>query len=119
MTTTQRMVLGAAMNRPEWAAQVWERLTPEQHFAGPDIDAATAAYTAWQKEKSNDPQTVLLTLQALGLHRRYSPVNLLDMHEQSYPASDSALRMAIGQLEQDRQRHDVLRLSQQDRKSVV
>lgn len=113
MTTTQRMVLGAAMNRPEWAAQVWERLTPEQHFAGPDIDAATAAYTAWQKEKSNDPQTVLLTLQALGLHRRYSPVNLLDMHEQSYPASDSALRMAIGQLEQDRQRHDVLRLSQQ------
>jgi replicative DNA helicase len=111
-TTTQRIVLGAAMNKSEWAQQVWERLTPDEHFNGPDHDAAQAAYTAWQKEKSNDPQVVLLTLQALGLHRRYSGSNLLDMHQQSYPASDGALRMAIGQLEEDRQREQVMRLSE-------
>lgn len=110
--TTQRIVLGAAMNNPDWARQVWERLTPELHFLGPDQDAATACYTAWQAEKSNDPQTVMLTLQALGLHRRYSSVNLLDMHQQSFPASETALRMAISRLEQDRQRHEVLRLSE-------
>lgn len=112
MTTTQRIVLGAAMNNPEWARQVWERLTPDIHFNGPDLPAATAAYTAWQKEKSNDPQTVLLTLQSLGLHRRYSASNLLDMHQQSYPASESALRLAIGRLEEDRQRDEVLRISE-------
>lgn len=109
---TQRIVLGAAMNKPEWAREVWERLTPEQHFRGPDLDAATAGYVAWQKEHSNDPQVVLLTLQALGLHRRYSGSNLLTMYEQSFPASDSALRMAIGQLEEDRQRDQVLRISE-------
>ena len=113
MTTTQRLVLGAAMNKPTWAQQVWERLTPEQHFLGPDYDAATAAYTAWQREKSNDPQVVLLTLQALGLHRRYPGSELLDMHAQSYPASDSALRLAIGRLEEDRQRQQVLQIAEQ------
>ena len=109
---TQRIVLGAAMNRPEWARQVWEQLTPERHFQGPDLPAATAAYAAWQKEKSNDPQVVLLTLQALGLHRRYSATNLLDMHQQSFPASDAALRLAMGALEEDKQRDEVLRLSE-------
>ena len=112
MTTTQRIVLGAAMNKPEWAQQVWERLTPDEHFNGPDHDAAVASYTAWQKEKSNDPQIVLLTLQSLGLHRRYSGSNLLDMHQESYPASDTALRLAIGQLEEDRQREQVMRISE-------
>lgn len=112
MTTTQRLVLGAAMNKPEWAQQVWERLTPEEHFMGSEYDAATAAYTAWQREKSNDPQTVLLTLQALGLHRRYPGSDLLDMHAQSYPASDSALRLAIGRLEEDRQRQRVLEIAE-------
>ena len=100
------------MNNAEWARQVWERLTPELHFRGPDLDAATAAYVAWQREKSNDPQTVLLTLQSLGLHRRYSASNLLDMHQQSFPASEKALRLAISRLEEDRQRDEVLRISE-------
>lgn len=110
--TTQRMVLGAAMNKREWAAQVWETLTPDLHFQGPDLSAAQAAYAAWQQEKTNDPQTVMLMLQALGLHRRYSATNLLDMHEQSFPASETALRLAIGKLEEDRQRSDVLRIAE-------
>ena len=100
------------MNRRDWAERVWERLTPDEHFLGPDLPAAQAAYQAWQKEKSNDPQVVMLTLQAMGLHRRYSGSNLLDMHAQSFPASDEALRMAIGRLEEDRQREQVLHLSE-------
>lgn len=112
MTTTQRIVLGAAMNRRDWAERVWERLTPDEHFLGPDLPAAQAAYQAWQKEKTNDPQVVMLTLQAMGLHRRYSGHQLLTMHSESFPASDEALRMAIGRLEEDRQREHVLHMAE-------
>lgn len=110
MTSVQQSVLSAVLNRDEWARIAWERITPD-YFTGPLRLAAEAAYTAYQKEKTCEPNVVMATLITLGYARRFPGNELLALYEAGFSLSDQAFRMLVSQLEEEEQRRNVMALS--------
>jgi replicative DNA helicase len=102
--------MSAVLNRDEWAQHTWERITPD-YFTGPLRLAAEAAYTAYQKEKTCEPNVVMATLITLGYARRFDGSELMSLYEQGFSMSDQAFRMLVSQLEEEEQRRNVMALS--------
>jgi len=113
MSTVQESILSAVMNKQEWAQQVWEAGITPDHFDGSNRLAAEAAYAAYQKERTCEPQTVMAQLIAMGYARRFPGDRILTIYENGFPLSDAGFRSLIAALEEERQRREVSSLAQQ------
>lgn len=110
MQTVQESVLSGIVNNDDHARIAWERLTPE-YFTGPLKLAAEAAYTAYQKEKTCEPNVVMATLISLGYARRFDGGELFALFQQGEKLSDRGFRMLVSQLEEEEQRRQVTALA--------
>ena len=104
-------ILGALMNQPELADQVWGNGIVVEHFGGDLHLLAVAMHLLWQRGRRCEPHEVILALTETGALSQVSGAKVFTLYQDGAVTAIATFARLVARLDEERQRRKVVKLA--------